>query len=144
MIDRKKKGVSQNGQTPSIIGICSYCVLDRPVFERCQTLVHPELTPWWSFLLGDGAHHKKPHSPTHPTKHDDIAANEITEANRIEVQIWHILTGSRASQGRGSIANGALKLLLNECLYHRLLIGNTLLTLNTFINVLCADKCVMC
>ena len=65
----KKKGVSQNGQTPSIIGICSYCVLDRPVFERCQTLLHPELTPW-SFLLADGAHHKKPHSPTHPPKKD--------------------------------------------------------------------------
>ena len=58
--------MSQNGQTPSIIGICSYCVLDRPVFERCQTLLHPELTLWWSFLLADGAHHKKPHSPTHP------------------------------------------------------------------------------
>ena len=24
--------------------------------------------PWWSFLLADGAHHKKPHSPTHPTR----------------------------------------------------------------------------
>ena len=22
--------------------------------------------PWWSFLLADGAHHKEPHSPTHP------------------------------------------------------------------------------
>ena len=22
--------------------------------------------PWWSFLLADGAHHKKLHSPTHP------------------------------------------------------------------------------
>ena len=22
--------------------------------------------PWWSFPLADGAHHKKPHSPTHP------------------------------------------------------------------------------
>ena len=65
---RHHNGVSQNGQTPSIIGICSYCVLDRPVFERCQTLLHPELTPWWCFLLADGAHHKKPHSPspTHP------------------------------------------------------------------------------
>ena len=62
----KKKGVSQHGQTPSIIGICSYCVLDRPVFKRCQTLLHPELTSWWSFLLADGARHKKPHSPTHP------------------------------------------------------------------------------
>ena len=44
-------------KTPSIIGICSYCVLDRPVFDQCQTLLHPELTPWWSFLLADGAHH---------------------------------------------------------------------------------------
>ena len=26
----------------------------------------PELTPWWSFPLANGAHHKKPHSPTHP------------------------------------------------------------------------------
>ena len=60
------KGVSQIGQTPSIIGICSYCVLDRSVFERCQTLLHPELTPWW--LFADGAHHKKPHSPTHPKR----------------------------------------------------------------------------
>ena len=67
LLTDKKKGVIQNGQTPSIIGICSYCALDRPVFERCQTLLHPELTPWWSFLLADGAHHKKPHSPTHPT-----------------------------------------------------------------------------
>ena len=46
--------------------MCSYCVLDKPVFERCQRLLHPELTPWWSFPLADGAHHKKPHSPTHP------------------------------------------------------------------------------
>ena len=66
LLTEKKKGVSQNGQTLSIIGICSYCVLDRPVFERCQTLLHPELTPWWSFLLADGAHHKKPHSPPQP------------------------------------------------------------------------------
>ena len=51
-------GVGQNGQTPIIIGICSYCVLDRPLFERCQTLLHPELIPWWSFLLADGAHHR--------------------------------------------------------------------------------------
>ena len=58
--------VSQNGQTPNIIGICSYCVLDRPVFEWNQVLLHPELTPWWSFLFADGAYHKKPHCPTHP------------------------------------------------------------------------------
>ena len=66
LLTAKKKGVSQNGQTPSITWICSYYVLYRPVFERCQTLLHPELTLWWSFLLADGAHHKKPHSPTHP------------------------------------------------------------------------------
>ena len=76
LLTEKKKGLSQNGQTPNIIGICSYCVLDRPVFERCQTLLHPELTLWWSFLLADGAHHKKPHSPTHPlyfTKDVDLS-----------------------------------------------------------------------
>ena len=44
LLTEKKKGVRQNGQTPSIIGICSYCELDRPVFEQCQTLLHPELT----------------------------------------------------------------------------------------------------
>ena len=66
------KGVRQNGQTPSIIEICSYWELDRPVFEQCQTLLHPELTPWWSFLLADGAHHKKPHSPTHPNIHHKV------------------------------------------------------------------------
>ena len=48
------------------IGICSYCVLDRPVFEWDQVLLHPELTLWWSLIFADGAHHKKPHSPTHP------------------------------------------------------------------------------
>ena len=58
-------GVNQNGQTPNIIGICSYCVPDRPVFEWNQVLLHPGLTPWWSFRFADGAHHKKPHSPTH-------------------------------------------------------------------------------
>ena len=61
----KKKGVSQNGQIPNVIGICSYWVLDRPVFEWNQVLLYPELTPWWSFLFADGAH-KRPHSPNHP------------------------------------------------------------------------------
>ena len=28
-------------------------------------VLHPELTPWWSFLYADGARHKKPHSPAH-------------------------------------------------------------------------------
>ena len=72
LLTEKKKGVSQNGQTPSITGIRSYCVLDRPVFEWCQTLLHPELTPWWSFLLTDSAHLKKPHSPTHPGHENEI------------------------------------------------------------------------
>ena len=50
-----------------MIGICSYCVLDRPIFERRQTLLHPDVTLWWSFLLAHGAHHKRSHSPTHPS-----------------------------------------------------------------------------
>ena len=56
----KKEGVSQNGQIPNIIGICSYCVQDRSVFNWNQVLLHPELTLWWSFLFAEGAHHKKP------------------------------------------------------------------------------------
>ena len=43
--------IDQNSQTPSITGICPYCVQDRPVLERCQTLLHSELTLWWSFPL---------------------------------------------------------------------------------------------
>ena len=62
----RKKGVGQNGQNTNIMGICSYCVLDKPVFEWNQALLHPELTPWRSFLCADGAHYKKPHSPTRP------------------------------------------------------------------------------
>ena len=60
----KKEGSQPNGQIPNIIGICSYCALDRPVVEWNQVLLHPELTPWWSFLFVDGAHHKKPPSPS--------------------------------------------------------------------------------
>ena len=60
LLTEKNKGVSQNGQTRS------YCVLDRPVFEWNQLVLHPVLTSWWSFLFADGAHRKKPHSPTHP------------------------------------------------------------------------------
>ena len=84
LLTEKKKGVSQNGQTPSIIGICSYCVLDRPVFERCQTLLHPELTPWWSFLLADGAHHKKPHSPTHPHQNTQCKQFQNTQCKQFQ------------------------------------------------------------
>ena len=36
------------------------------LLEWTQILLHPKLTPWWSFLFADGAHHKKPHSPIHP------------------------------------------------------------------------------
>ena len=45
LLTEKKKGVSPNGQTPNIIGICSYYVLVRPVFEWNQVLLRPELTP---------------------------------------------------------------------------------------------------
>ena len=53
-------------KTTSMIGICSYCVPDRPVFEWTQVLLHPELTPWWSSLFADSAHHKKLQSPIDP------------------------------------------------------------------------------
>ena len=86
----KKKGVSQNGHSPNMIEICSYCVLDRPAFERCQTLLHPELTPWWSFLCADGAHHKKPHSPTHP-----LLVREIPR--RMCWRRWRLLFGGLVS-----------------------------------------------
>ena len=68
-----KKWVSQNGQTPLIIGICSHCVADRPVFEQ-SNLFHPQPTLWWSFLYADGARHRynKPHSPSHPKVHSQI------------------------------------------------------------------------
>ena len=68
----KKERSQQKWPNPkykNIIGICSYCVLDSPWFEWNQALLHPELTPWWSFLFANGAHHKKPHSPTHPSVH---------------------------------------------------------------------------
>ena len=79
LLTKKRRKLAKNGQTPSTIGICSYCVLDRPVFERCQTLLHQELTPWWSFLMADGAHHKKPHSPTHPTvRHQPLPEPMLT------------------------------------------------------------------
>ena len=91
VIDRKKKGVSQNGQTPNIIGICSYCVLDRPVFEWNQVLLHPKLTPWWSFFFADGAHHKKPHSPTHPW----IIGVDINVAENITTITWLINSNPR-------------------------------------------------
>ena len=87
LLTEKKKGVSQNGQTPSIIGICSYCVLDRPVFEQCQTLLHPKLTLWWSFLLADGAHHKKPHSPTHPSRLTSIGNPTVVSTLGIPILV---------------------------------------------------------
>ena len=64
LIDWKKK-VGQNGQTPNIIGICSFCVLDKPISEISQILFHPDLTLWWSYLYDDDAH-KNPHNPSHP------------------------------------------------------------------------------
>ena len=86
LLTEKKKGVSQNGLTPNIIGICSYCVLDRPVFEWNQVLLHPELTPRGSFLFADGAHHKKPHSPTYPKTHTE-ACEDKNHIQHIEIVI---------------------------------------------------------
>ena len=71
------KRVNQNGQTPNTIRIYSYCVLNRSVhvFGWTPILLHPEPNPWWSFLFTNGAHYKKPHSPTHPhvpNEHEDL------------------------------------------------------------------------
>ena len=44
------------------INICTYYGLDRPVFEHCQILLHPELTLVVVFILespAGGANHKK-------------------------------------------------------------------------------------
>ena len=57
-----EKRVSQNGQTPNIIKICSYCVLNGPVFELREILIHPGLTLGWSFLNTDAAHHSPSYS----------------------------------------------------------------------------------
>ena len=43
---------------------------------KCWAL-HPELTPWWSFLFADGAHHKKPHSPTHPISYVKVSEFQL-------------------------------------------------------------------
>ena len=95
VIGRKKKGVSQNGQTPKIIGICSYCVLDRPVFEWNQVLLHPELTPWWSFLFADGAHHKNLTAP--PTQFMYVDNLEIMT---FDTASWIILCMGSANERR--------------------------------------------
>ena len=92
LLTEKQKGVSQNGQTPSIIGICSYCVfINRQVFEKCQTLLHPELTLWWPFLLADGAHHKKPHSPTHPNIDSKVFVMYNEAIKGMVVRDWNII-----------------------------------------------------
>ena len=46
-----KKAVSQNGLTLQIIGIWSYSVLHRLVYEWNRILLHSELTLWWSSSL---------------------------------------------------------------------------------------------
>ena len=70
--------VNQNGQTPNTIGICKYCVLDSPVFEWSQILLHLELTPWWSSLFADGANLKKPYTSGHTLKATRYYSHAIT------------------------------------------------------------------
>ena len=45
--------------------ICLYFVLDRPVLELSQIMIHSELTLQWSFFYADGDHHKETHRPYH-------------------------------------------------------------------------------
>ena len=44
VIGRKKRESVKMAKSPNIIWICSHCVLDRPVFEWNQVLLHPDLT----------------------------------------------------------------------------------------------------
>ena len=44
LLTEKKKGVSQNGQTPSIIGIFSYCVLD--IGQYLSDVKHCSIQSW--------------------------------------------------------------------------------------------------
>ena len=46
LLTELNQGVRQNGQTPNIIGICSYCVLNRPVFEWNQVAWLAFCTLW--------------------------------------------------------------------------------------------------
>ena len=55
---------------------CSYCVLHRPVFERSQTLLHPELIPWWSFLLVDWCPSQETSQPHPPLQY--LGSNNAT------------------------------------------------------------------
>ena len=55
-------------QTSNTIGICPYCLLDRPVFVLCHVGLHPELT--WPggglFLCGMCWVPQESHSPSYP------------------------------------------------------------------------------
>ena len=64
----------------SIIDMGSYCVLHRPVFEWHQLLLHPQLTLWWSFLFGYGAHHTKKIHPHPPLTHCGVCQLTQTRA----------------------------------------------------------------
>ena len=53
LLTEKKKGVSENGQTPSIIGICSYCVLSLGDGTLSQNeWCHPLVIGWSKYKLG--------------------------------------------------------------------------------------------
>ena len=84
----KKEGSQPKWPNPKCNGICLYCVLDRPVFEWNQVLLHPELTPWCSFLFADGAHHKKPHSPTHP-RCFETPSRSLWRHGNVQNLPWH-------------------------------------------------------
>ena len=133
-----KKKVSQNGQTPNTIWICSYCVLNRPVycvlnkqvFEWSQIQLHPELTLWWSFLFTDGAHQKKPCSPAHPQIGSQIPPNwkrqikkkkkkKITVTDKSHQWNWKIITYRQVS-------NISCTLVGNKIVDHSDVIGASL------------------
>ena len=57
-------------------------------------MLHPELTPWWSFPLADGDHHKKPHSPTRPRGKEEALYNFSMSSTKFQYHTGLKLTVS--------------------------------------------------
>ena len=67
-INFKKKGIKKNNKK-----VRAPIQLTNHWRKRLWISLHneSELILWWSLIFADGAHHKKPHSPTHPINYLD-------------------------------------------------------------------------
>ena len=101
-----KKRVSQNVQTPNIIGICSYCAPDRPVFEWSQIMLHPELT-LRCFVLFAPVEHNILINGELLKVNDWLQANHLSlNVNEIKYMMFH--------KSQKAISNFSLNLILNH------------------------------